>query len=97
MKRSILVAALLLLPFTATAQQPRSPKTVAELPPNTIDCSNWHKTEGVQQWVARDPAKPFDFGSKLGWKVDAVESHDFFLSADGVTLYHALTLKCGGG
>jgi hypothetical protein len=90
------MGALLLLPLAATAQQPRSPQTVAELPPNTIDCSNWRKTEGEQQWVAHDPAKPFDFGSKLGWKLGVVEPHDFDLSADGVTLFRALNLKCGG-
>jgi hypothetical protein len=95
MKRLIRWAILLLTPLAATAQQPRSPRTVAELPPNTIDCSNWRKT-AAQQWIAHDPAKLFDFGTKLGWQVDMVESHDFCLSADGVTLYRALELKCGG-
>ena len=94
MKRSILAVALLLVSLSAMAQ--KSPQTVADLPPNTIDCSNWRKTEGMQQWIAHDPTKAFDFGTKLGWKVDAVESHDFYLSADGVTpLHHALELKCG--
>jgi len=94
-KRLILGALLLLLPLSATAQLSKSPRSVEELPPNTIDCSNWRKEHG-DKWIANDPTKSFDFGTKLGWKVDAVESHDFYLTADGITLYRAINLKCGG-
>jgi hypothetical protein len=92
-------------PAAATATPPASaaapvanasaPKAAKPIPPNTIDCKDWHRNPD-NTWTASKTAKPFDLASVKNIKFAGRSTeHYSTIYEEDIDLWEVLEAKCG--
>ena len=95
MMYSLLSAVAMALILAATpGSEPGPAKSPKELPPNTIDCSDWTRNSDGS-WTAHHNAKPFDVGDTRQMSIQDSRIGPKTVNAGGYDLTTLLDKKCG--